>query len=172
MNSEIALQAGRFRCVGHRAASMLPSANAVCIKRRDTVIPAINSHPPGNIVSSDGHGVLRNIFRRYIMDIEQVNRLENRQKVMKSRVKDIGEKMRDISSTVTGYKVMTTSLIIGFTAAMLFISGLFFAVYVKLTDVQSTVAVIPALQADIKQLQTDVTHLQSDMTLVKEKLEI
>ena len=106
------------------------------------------------------------------MDIEQVNRLENRQKVMKSRVKDIGEKMRDISSTVTGYKVMTTSLIIGFAAAMLFISGLFFAVYVKLTDVQSTVAVIPALQADIKQVQTDVTHLQSDMALVKEKLEI
>ena len=106
------------------------------------------------------------------MNIEQVNRLENRQKVMKSKVKDIGEKMRDISSTVTGYKVMTTSLIIGFAAAMLFISGLFFAVYVKLTDVQSTVAVIPALQVDIKQLQTDVTHLQSDMTLVKEKLEI
>ena len=80
------------------------------------------------------------------------------QKVMKSRVKDIGEKMRDISSTVTGYKVMTTSLIIGFAAAMLFISGLFLANYAKLTDIQSKVAVIPALQADI--------------VLVKQKLEI
>ncbi len=89
------------------------------------------------------------------MDIKQVNRLENRQKVMKSRVKDIGEKIRDISSTVTGYKSMTTSLIIGFAAAMLFIAGLFFANYVKLTDVQSKVAV-----------------MQSDMALVKEKLEI
>ena len=87
------------------------------------------------------------------------------QKVMKSRVKDIGEKMRDISSTVTGYKSMTTSLIIGFAAAMLFIAGLFLANYVKLTDVQSKVAVIPALQANI-------TQLQADMTLVKEKLEI
>ena len=57
------------------------------------------------------------------MDNEQVIRLKNRQKVMKSRVKDIGEKMRDISSTVTGYKSMTTSLIIGFAAAMLFIAG-------------------------------------------------
>ena len=99
------------------------------------------------------------------MDIEQDNRLKNRQKVMKSKVKDIGEKMRDISSTVTGYKTMTTSLIIGFAAAMLFIAGLFLANYVKLTDVQSKVAVIPALQADI-------TQLQADMTLVKEKLEI
>ena len=87
------------------------------------------------------------------------------QKVMKSRVKDIGEKMRDISSTVTGYKSMTTSLIIGFAAAMLFIAGLFLANYVKLTDIQSKVAVIPALQAGI-------TQLQADMTLVKEKLEI
>ena len=76
---------------------------------------------------------------------------------MKSRVEDIGEKMRDISSSITGYKVMTMSLIIGFAAAMLFIAGLFFANYVKLTDVQSRVAVIPALQAD--------------MALVKEKLE-
>ena len=41
---------------------------------------------------------------------------------------------------------------------MLFIVGLFFANYVKLTDVQSKVAVIPALQAD--------------MALVKKKLEI
>ena len=89
------------------------------------------------------------------MEIAQVNRLKNRQKVMKSRVKDIGEKMRDISSTVTGYKSMTTSLIIGFAAAMLFITGLFFANYVKLTEVSA-----------------DVTQLQSDMTLVKEKLEI
>ena len=48
---------------------------------------------------------------------------------------------------------------------MLFIAGLFLANYVKLTDVQSKVAVIPALQADI-------TQLQADMTLVKEKLEI
>ena len=80
------------------------------------------------------------------------------QKFMKSRVKDIGKKMRDISSTVTGYKVTTTSLIIGFAAAMLFIAGLFLANYVKLTDVQSKVAAIPVLQAD--------------MTLVKEKLEI
>ena len=80
------------------------------------------------------------------------------QKVMKSRVKDIGEKMRDISSTVTGYKSMTTSLIIGFAAAMLFIAGLFLANYAKLTDIQSKVAIIPALQADI--------------TLVKEKLKI
>ena len=87
------------------------------------------------------------------------------QKVMKSRVKDIGEKMRDISSTVTGYKSMTTSLIIGFAAAMLFIAGLFLANYAKLTDIQSKVAVIPALQAGI-------TQLQADMTLVKEKLEI
>ena len=39
------------------------------------------------------------------MDNEQVIRLKNRQKIMKARVKDIGEKMRDISSTVTGYKV-------------------------------------------------------------------
>ena len=41
---------------------------------------------------------------------------------------------------------------------MLFISVQFLANYVKLTDVQSKVAVIPALQAD--------------MALVKEKLEI
>ena len=73
--------------------------------------------------------------------------------------------MRDISSTVTGYKSMTTSLIIGFAAAMLFIAGLFLANYAKLTDIQSKVAVIPALQAGI-------TQLQADMTLVKEKLEI
>ena len=73
--------------------------------------------------------------------------------------------MRDISSTVTGYKSMTTSLIIGFAAAMLFIAGLFLANYAKLTDIQSKVAVIPALQNDIAQLQ-------SDMNLVKEKLEI
>ena len=66
--------------------------------------------------------------------------------------------MRDISSTVTGYKSMTTSLIIGFAAAMLFISVQFLAFDAKLTDVQSKVAVIPALQAD--------------MALVKEKLEI
>ena len=92
------------------------------------------------------------------MDNEQVIRLINRQKVMKSKVKDIGENMRDISSTVTGYKVMTTSIIIGFAAAMLFISVQFFAINAKLTDVQSKVAVIPALQAD--------------MALVKEKLEI
>ena len=84
------------------------------------------------------------------------------QKVMKSRVKDIGEKMRDISSTVTGYKSMTTSLIIGFAAAMLFIAGLFLANYVKLTEVS----------VDLTALRSDVTQLQSDMTLVKEKLEI
>ena len=77
------------------------------------------------------------------MDNEQVIRLKNRQKVMKSRVKDIGEKMRDISSTVTGYKVITMSLIIGFAAAILFISGLFLAIDAKLTDIQSKVAVIP-----------------------------
>ena len=41
---------------------------------------------------------------------------------------------------------------------MLFIAGLFLANYVKLTDIQSKVAVIPTLQAD--------------MTLVKEKLKI
>ena len=48
---------------------------------------------------------------------------------------------------------------------MLFISVQFFAIDAKLTDVQSKVAVIPALQADI-------TQLRSDMTLVKEKLGI
>ena len=41
---------------------------------------------------------------------------------------------------------------------MLFISAQFFANYAKLTDIQSKVAIIPALQAD--------------MTLVKEKLKI
>ena len=92
------------------------------------------------------------------MDFEQVNRLVNQQKVMKSRVKDIGEKTKYISSTATGYKVMTTSLIIGFAAAMLFISVQFLAIDAKLTDIQSKVAVIPALQAD--------------MDIVKEKLEI
>ena len=88
-----------------------------------------------------------------------------RQKVMKSRVKNIGEKMREISSTVTGYKVITTSLIIGFAAVMLFISVQILTIDAKLTDFQSKVAVIPAMRADIKQLQ-------SDMALVKEKLEI
>ena len=53
---------------------------------------------------------------------------------------------------------MTTSLIIGFAAAMLFISVQFLAIDAKLTDIQSKVAIIPALQAD--------------MNLVKEKLEI
>ena len=85
--------------------------------------------------------------------------------VMKSRVKDIGEKMRDKSSTVPGYKVMTMSLIIGFAAAMFFISVQFLAIDAKLTDIQFKVADIPALQAGI-------TQLQADMTLVKEKLEI
>ena len=84
---------------------------------------------------------------------------------MNSRVKDIGKEMRDISSTVTGYKVTTTSLIIGFAAAMVFIAGLFLANYAKLMDIQSKVAVIPSLHADIMQLQ-------ADMVLVKEKLEI
>ena len=55
--------------------------------------------------------------------------------VMKSRVKDIGEKMRDKSSTVPGYKVMTMSLIIGFAAAMFFISVQFLAIDAKLTDI-------------------------------------
>ena len=66
--------------------------------------------------------------------------------------------MRDISSIVTSYKVMTTSLILGFAAAMLFIAVQFFAINSKLTDVQSKVAVIPALQAD--------------MAFVKQKLNI
>ena len=91
---------------------------------------------------------------------------------MKSRVKEIGEKMRDISSTVTGYKSMTTSLIIGFAAAMLFISGLFLAIDAKLTDIQSKVAVIPSLHADIVLVKEKIGELQSDMTLVKEKLKI
>ena len=73
--------------------------------------------------------------------------------------------MRDISSTVTGYKVTTTSLIIGFVAAMVFIAGLFLANYAKLMDIQSKVAVIPLLHADIMQLQ-------ADMTLVKERFKI
>ena len=161
MNSEIAPQAGKIGAsasgppAGYRASGMQKTSG---------------QHPDHTSPSGD-HCFLgwtwcsSEYFRRIIIDIKQVSRLKNRQKVMKSKVKDIDENMRDISSTVTGYKVMTTSLIIGFAAAMLFISVQFLAIYVKLTDVQSKVAVIPTLQADI-------TQLQSDMTLVKEKLGI
>ena len=67
--------------------------------------------------------------------------------------------MRDISSTVTGYKSMTTSLIIGFAAAMLFIAGLFLANYAKLTDIQSKVAVIPSTAGRHDSCEREVGNL-------------